>query len=405
MSPLLDTHRDRAQGPQMMSTWSLLGAGPDSTSTSLRQAWRELVASSGDPFMIYQSPEWFDFMREAAGAGRDAPSLATRRNSSRDLIGLVPLYSLEEPCLFPLTLRRVYRTRPKKMVHILSGRLLLPPGDRWFEGLFTSLAKRHSQGRIVKVSNVPVPGPLYNYIESSPTLKERYCIFTVPGLKRVHTIPLTPTYDEFLAKYRSKKRYNLRRQLRQLEQRVRGGMELRRYGSEGDLVEFHDLWDRLAADAGAPPPTPSALARREANHRRLARHGFFCSYILMDGPRPIAGFLGRRYDPVYMLDVTRHDPEYEAYSPGSCLLHMVIEQLIGGQSTSLINLGYGDPNRDYRATNVVLEYESYWFIPKTWKTRMFQMGYSSFRRSISALKAVLPHRSIPSVEPQGEAQG
>src|SRR5579875_1849911 len=283
----------------MKSSWSLQG-GPDSTTTSLRQAWRELLVASGDPFMIVQSPEWFDLQREITAGGSDAPTLATRRDADRNLIGLVPLYSLEEPCQFPLMLRCVYRTRPKRMIHIPSGRLLLPPGDRWIEGLFNSLARRHSSGRIIKVSNVPVPSSVHTYIESSPSLRQRYGVFHVPGLTSIHTIPLTPTYDQFLAKYRSKKRYNLRRQFRQLEQRATGGLELRRYETENEVAEFHQLWDRLLIAMGASLPTPAVLARREAIHRRQARYGLFCSYILMDGPRPIAALLGRRYDPVYM---------------------------------------------------------------------------------------------------------
>jgi CelD/BcsL family acetyltransferase involved in cellulose biosynthesis len=394
MSPLLDLRRDRAQGPQTMSTWSLLVSGPDSAATSLRQSWREMLAATEDPFMIYQSPEWFDLMRDDPAAP-DSPHLATRRNANRELVGLVPLYPTEEPCQFPLTYGYAYKTRPKKMLHIASGRLLLPSGDRWFDGLFASLARRASEGRILKVSNVPVESPLHRYLETSPLLKRQYCLFAVPGLTRVHTIPLTPSYDEFLAKYSSKKRYNLRRQIRQLEQAARGGLELRRYDSEGSLPDFFHYWDQLLAGTGAPPPTPAALARREAYQRRLARNGLFCCYVLMDGTRPVAAIRGRRYDPVFMLDITRHDREYEAYSPGSCLLHMVIEQLIGGRSTNLINLGYGDPNAEYRATNLVLDHASYWLFPRTWKTRLFHMGYSNFRRGLSAVKAVLPNRTAP----------
>jgi hypothetical protein len=84
---------------------------------------------------------------------------------------------------------------------------------------------------------------------------------------------------------------------------------------------------------------------------------------------------------------------------------MVVEQLIGAGSTDLINLGYGDPNHDYRATNVVLEHRSYWLIPRTWRTRLFQSGYLGFRHGISAVKALLPNRAARDGQQVGESPG
>jgi hypothetical protein len=386
-----------------MSTWSLLVPNADPASTSVRQEWRELLVAIDDPFMIYQSPEWFDLTRGHPDPGPIAPTLATRRDAGRRLIGLVPLYPVEEPCAFPLTLGYLYKTRPKEMIHIPSGCLLLPPSDRSLDAFFASLERRIPERRIIKISNVPISGPLHRYIEESPALRQKYASFPVPGLSRVHMIPLPSTYDEFLAKYSSKKRYNLRRQFRQLEQHARGGLEFRRHETEGELVEFLPLWDRLLRANEGSPPTAAGIARRDELNRRMARLGLRCCYSLMDGSRPIAAIVGRRYDPIYMLDITRHDPEYDAYSPGACLLHMVIEQLIGRRSLRLINFGYGDPQHDYRTTNVVRDYASYWLIPRTWETRVFQVGYSVLRHTVSAIKRVVPKRTARAAESQDAA--
>ncbi len=291
------------------------------------------------------------------------------------------------------------------MTQIPSGCLLLPPGDQWLNSFFGSLGRRIPEERIVKISNVPISGPLHRYIEDTPLLRRKFAIFRVPGMSHVHTIPLTSTYDEFLAKYSSKKRYNLRRQFRKLEQYARGGLKLRCYETEDELMEFLPLWDRLRQASGDPARSARAIATWEDLNRRMARLGLRCCYMLMDGPRPIATIIGRRYDPIFMMDITRHDPEYEAYSPGSCLLHLVIEQLIGSQSIRVINLGYGDPHHDYRATNVVREYASYWLIPRTWKTRLFHVGYSGLRRAISVIKTIVPGRPGPAAEPQDATPG
>jgi Acetyltransferase (GNAT) domain len=406
MNPLIEARHDRAQGPETMSTWSLLCNGPDTASVSLRQSWRDLLAASGDPFAMHQSPEWFEVNRaEAAAAGLPAPSLAVRRNSRQEVVGVVPLHSIHERLVFPLALRRSILTRPKHMIRIPSGRLLLPEGDRWLDGLFSSLGRCGPERPIIRLSNVPVPGPLSTYVGTSPLIRRDYCVYTVPPSPfKVYTIPLPPTYDEFLARYSSKKRYNLRRQLRQLVQHAAGGLTLRRFESPDDVPELLACWDQLSAARETPDPTPVPVEGREVRNRRLAGVGLLCSYVLMDGARPIAGFLGYRCGSVFTVGKTLHDHSYNAYSPGTCLLHMVIEQLVSGGSARLISFGYGYPGQEW-ATHAVLDYVSYWLVPATWRSRLFQFAYGRLRRGIAAVKSGLPQRNAVPGEHADDAQG
>jgi hypothetical protein len=391
-----------------MSVWSLVASGPDSASTNLRQAWRDLLVASGDPFMAQQSPEWFDFVRGLSAHGDPQPFVAVRRNPAGEVVGVVPLYPREEPCTFQLFRHRSLVTPQQKMIEIPSGNLLLPPGDRWFDGLFASLARRQSPGRIVRVNNVPASGALNHYLLTSRVLNRLYCRFAIAGNARwkVHTMPLPASYDLFLSKYSSKKRYNLRRQLRQLEQRAQGGLRLRRYETAEDLAEFYEHWDRLSptrafATSGLPPIQQVIRPERA---RLMAEQGLFCAYMLLDGDRPIAGCAGQRYGPVLHLRHLRHDHDFDAQSPGTCLLQMVVEELIKSQSIHLINLGYAPPHHEDRATNVALDYVSYWLIPRTWRSRSFQIAYTGLRGAIAAVKSVLHRPAAPprQAEPEPE---
>jgi hypothetical protein len=65
---------------------------------------------------------------------------------------------------------------------------------------------------------------------------------------------------------------------------------------------------------------------------------------------------------------------------------MVIEDLIKDRRIGLINLAYGAPKSDYRSTNVAHDYVSYWLIPKTWKSCLFQVCYRAFRRGVALFK-------------------
>lgn len=406
MNPLIGTHTDRVLGPETKSTWLLQCNGSDSASTSLHQVWRALLAASEDPFAMHQSPEWFEVLRaEAAETGSPVPSLAIRRNSTRQVVGVVPLHSIQERLIFPLALRRAVVSRPRQITCIPSGRLLLPDGDRMLDGLFNSMGLHGPERRIIRLSNVPVPSPLNTYVETSPLIRRNFCVHVVPGVHKVYTISLPPSYDEFMARYSAKKRYNLRRQFRQLEQHVGAGLTLRRFETPDEVPEFLAYWAQILATRETPHRRPIPLVGQEARNRRLAGLGLFCSYVLCDAARPIASLFGYRYGSVFTVERTLHDQGYNAFSPGTCLLHMVVEQLLAGGSARLINLGYGSPNHDYRATHTVLDYVSYWLIPSTWRSRLFQFGYGRLRRGIAAVKSGLARRNAVPGEPAADAQG
>ncbi|MHB1557657.1 MAG: GNAT family N-acetyltransferase [Isosphaeraceae bacterium] len=200
-------------------------------------------------------------------------------------------------------------------------------------------------------------------------------------------------YDEFLARHSAKKRYNLRRQFRQLQQHAGAGLTLRRFEAPDEVPEFLDCWGQLLAACETPNPTPVSLEGLETRNRRLAEVGLLCSYVLFDGARPIAGLLGARYGSGFTVEKSLYDHAYNPFSPGTCLFHMVVEQLLAGGSTRLINMGYGVPSYDYRATHTMLDYVSYWLIPATWRSRFFQFGYAGLRRGVAVVKSGLRPRN------------
>jgi hypothetical protein len=140
---------------------------------------------------------------------------------------------------------------------------------------------------------------------------------------------------------------------------------------------------------------PTSQVRRDERTRVLADLGLFCSYMLLDGDRPIAGCIAQRYGPVLTVDGFRQDHDFDAQSPGTCLLHMIVEELIAERSIGLINLGYGPPHHEDRATNVVLDYISYWLMPRTARTRLFQIAYTGLQYGLAAVKSALHRPAEP----------
>ncbi len=389
----------------MISSWSLLPTTRQSSTPIFRDEWRELLQSSDDPFGLYQSPEWFDLMRNAQDGSGHPHAVAVRRDKQGRLIGVVPLFGTEEPIRFPLVFGLLHTTSRRKMIKLLSGCLLLPPGEDWIDGLFKSLAKRNPHRPVLKIESIPRPGPLYDYLQSSARIRAGYFLQEVPGPSRIHTIPLPTTYEKFLASYSAKKRYNLRRQLRLLQTRTAGKLAMYRYESSEEIPELVTNYATLLQACGkiaVPYEFDRKFPSFEDQHGQLARVGLLRSYVLKDAEHPVACVLGYHFGKTFCLGQTRHDPAYEAVSPGTALLHMVIEDLIKDGRIELVNLGYGAPKSDYQSTNVARDYVSYWLIPRTPKSRVFQTCYQTFRRSVALLKlgASTLHPARPAQPPE-----
>jgi hypothetical protein len=275
------------------------------------------------------------------------------------------------------------------MVTFKSGHLHIPAGESWLDELFSTVLERHPQRLPLKLDNVPVDSHLYDYLFSSQFIRNSFIVYQVPWAKRIQTITLEPSYDQFLARYSSKKRYNLRRQFRLLETKAGGGIALRRCESTADVPAFFEAYrelyesgNRIQYGTRRWKMAPELRSEMELT----SRHGLMLGYLLMAKERPVSCAYGWRLGKVYMLIRTIFDPEYEDVSPGTALLQLMIEDLIKEKRTTLINLGYGHPDAEFRATNVIHEYASYWLFPRTWKTRLFRAGYRALRHGVGWLK-------------------
>jgi CelD/BcsL family acetyltransferase involved in cellulose biosynthesis len=372
-----------------ISSWSVLVSATNTKSVGIQRAWRELLEESDDPFALYQSPEWFDRMRQFKGDTNSSNALVFRRDAHRGVVAVVPLFVACERCRFPLVLGRSYSTRPIEMIKLNSGRLLMRPGGEWFNGLFGAIHKRYA-GRPIKIENVPVHSPLYDYLHAPKKIDEQYYLCRIHGFERVHVIPLAATNAQFLERYRSKKRYNLRRQFRLLSERIGGNLKWRDYRVRDDVPELHrNLVELLRVRNELPRKNNVAELREfDSQYRSLAERGLLRSFVLKDGDRPVSCIMGYQFGKTFVLGATIHDPEYAAFSPGVALLHLVIERLINEKEVAAINLAYGNPESEYRSTNVVLEYASYWLFPKTFRNRSIRACYCAFRRAVAALKGL-----------------
>jgi Acetyltransferase (GNAT) domain len=381
-----------------LSTWSLQTSASIPARPNLRHEWRDLLNSSDDIFALYQSSEWFDQMRAREDALRRSQSLAVRRNSHGRLTAVVPFYITESGCTFAIAGGRSYTPR-LKAVTLMSVQLLMRPKESMFDALFDAIVTRYPRDLPVRIDYIPVNGQLYDYLKSSHRIQDRYFVYQVPGLTGVHAIPLTATYEQFLAQYSGKKRYNLRRQLQLLRQYTDGRLELRRCDSAESVSEIVDsvLNIRRAAGnkiiGGSDRNPRSWYSQQIRAEQALANLGLQRSYILWDGERPISCIRGCQFGRTFYMRKTDHDPAYDRFSPGTALLQLVIQDLIKDKRFGLINLGWGHPSYKHHTAHQVVDYALVWLFPVTWRNRLIRSCYRGFRRTVSSLKVALKFRA------------
>lgn len=114
---------------------------------------------------------------------------------------------------------------------------------------------------------------------------------------------------------------------------------------------------------------------------------------MIDGERPICCIVGNQYGSTLYLGKTLHDPEYNAFSAGIALQHIVTQDLIEKTDATSIYLGYGHLKVESRTTNVVHEFASYWLLPSLQRNRSVGACYRVFKRSVAAIKRLGTARS------------
>ena len=326
--------------------------GPADIPTAVRERWEALVDASDHPFGLYRSPRYFDHLAAVDGSSL---RLAYARDSNGVIAAVVP-YQVERRGV-SLHVARRYRlcTPPAALVTILGGEPLMPMNGPAIAGFVEAVLGRAAGA--FGLQGIDERSTFLRLLTEGGQGGEDFLHERRMGLDRIDLIALPSTFAEFLGRYSSKKRYNLRRQERLLRERA---------GGDCELVPIEEPWQvpgLVAAIARMRQPVDAADASR---YEDLASRGLLLGFVLMAAGQPIAGIIGKCHGSTYLIDRTTYDASWGELSPGATLLHLAIEDLIETRGMERINLGYGSPKGDYPETNERPAYRCSWLIRRSW---------------------------------------
>jgi hypothetical protein len=307
---------------------------------ALQSAWREMLANSRSSEKFYQSPEFFQFLTETAGAGSpDIELLVARRACDGAIAGVVPVRTGTVPVEFRLGTRALF-TRKLRVVQLLGSTPMLGNDPRLMPALMDHLLDRFPRHTVVSMQSLPQE--FHDEYRGRQGLES----YVINGWRECHTIELPPTFDEYLQRFSSKKRYNLARQVRLLAKEV-GPVSVVRVDCPERIGEMY------AAMGQVVPPSSYAHYVSEPKFQRLAANGLVLSYVIRCGEAPVAVVVATVSCGIWQLHNIFCDKKYLHLSLGTSAVHLALEDVITNHKLERADFGYGTPNQDFRSTHVL----------------------------------------------------
>lgn len=183
------------------------------------------------------------------------------------------------------------------------------------------------------------------------------------------------TYEEYMGKFSSKSRKNLKRAVRDFAELGGGHIDFREYSSRDQMLEFHELArsisERTYQEQVVHQGLPGGPAFRE-EMLELASRGLGRGYLLFCHEKPVAfAYCIGDGDGLY-YDYVGYDPDFSKASPGSVLLLHLIQRLFEEQRFRWLDFGESeDPYKVFYSNRQVPCSRVYFFRPKLkWKAAM-----------------------------------
>ena len=304
------------------------------------QLWHQMLEVSNGPEKLYQSPQFLGYLISRNPKDTSCELFVLRRTLDRAIVGFVPVRVAKYPLEFRLGNKSVYKLT-MRACQILGSLPLLDPAERNLtQFILPALLSHYANCDFIHLQAVPQEN-----IEGLDT-SEAVSLYMLNGWRACHTQPVPASLDEYLAKFTSKKRYNLARQIRQLS-KLAGPVELIRIETQDQVLLMMNAFAALGM---------SRLTTNEAEYTRhlgMAKSGMLLTYVIRCGNEHIAIVYGFRSASVWHVYNIVCNQKYLHLSPGSSAIHLAIQDVIENLSLSSIDFGYGTPNADFRSTHVL----------------------------------------------------
>ena len=219
--------------------------------------------------------------------------------------------------------------------------------------------------------------------------KEGWFLYSGENARPLHFIKIPATFDEYMKKFSSKRRHTLKREMKAMQQRGDGCLQLERIENSEQIERFLGIARPLFDRSWKAKRLPTCLEGGKSHFEDLARRGILRSYLLRCGGAYCAYLVGYQFRDVFHAVENAHDPAFNECSPGRVILLQAIEDLTNHAPPERFNLGYGDEEYKGQLCADPAEDANIVLMRGTLANR-FRCGcHQAFRSSLRAVKRCL----------------
>ena len=336
--------------PAVTTTIRFLETEQEWNAPQVQAAWRQSMATSTNPSVLFQSPEWFENKRKTKGEDVRVAVV----ESGAKIIAVAPLLLGQQE--FYLKFCRIrFRT-----AQLLGGEGLTQRKET-YEPLFKAIFRTFNVAGI-HFRLLSTESSCWEAVQSS-----RAGIVHVHDRLKMYLVNLPPTLDAYLsARFDSSHRRNLKQRVKLLraegEQRFwrcsaciaapecaplreKGELRLQRISAPEDVPEFLRAGGQVAQaswQAGEAEWLVKDTPEWHAHLSDLATRRLLRAYVLWCGPTPCAYALGFQGGGCYQAYSIGYDQSMARFSPGTVMLLLLLEDLIEHDRQETFNFGGGE---------------------------------------------------------------
>lgn len=322
-----------------MSGYAFRDATGDVDNPQFIAVWRELLSRSDNSQKIYQSPEYFSFVRGRMAADRRLICLEIRDEQTGEVCGIVPISSGGMSLSMPVT-RSIKIPVNVPAFDILGSEPLMPMNAELVTALLRFIHRTIVPSPVLSMQAMRASGAFYGHLSALEKESPLLNVFVADGFRDCHVTTLPSSFAQYQAQFSSKKKYNLNRQVRLLREAI-PNLRLRRLETREDVPALMQAIKKFQSGDWSA-----------GGFQALAERNMLLCYVLEDDAAQYGVVIGKRYGDKFYVHNIDCDEAYHKLSIGTSIMHMAIEDLTDTLKMSSIDYGYGSPTYQYNASNI-----------------------------------------------------
>jgi CelD/BcsL family acetyltransferase involved in cellulose biosynthesis len=356
--------------------------------SQLLEGWRELLSVHGQTNALYGSPDW---VAHLASLNHAEMLIWFVRGRKGKLLGVLPM--VKRPYLLPFDIANRPLCKAKFQVAELLGSVpTMPESERLYARTFEQILGRWPECQGIYIDALPSNSYCTRFVHNSPYLDFAFA-YSPFGQRPWHIARLGASFEEYLASMSTKSRFNLRRQVRRLEQS--DDLEIKRCLRSDEVAEFFNDARIVNKLSWQYRNLGFRLHERESLERQLeelANRGVLRSYVLRYGGRPCAFVIGYQYRDVFHYAEVGFDSNLGKWSPGTVLLFLIIQDLYRHNPPAILNFGVGDATYKRRFGTHEYSDESLLILRHTMRNRLITGAHGTFISCLEKVKQLVGRR-------------